>query len=78
MEKNKLKPLTAYSESHRKKAVAKFKIIEPYFKGNISIKDISKQENIPIRTLYRWKKAYDYDGLKGLIHKTDQIQEQPK
>lgn len=50
MEKNKLKPLTAYSESNRKKAVAKFKIIEPYFKGNISIKDISKQENIPIRT----------------------------
>lgn len=70
MEKNKLKPLTAYSESHRKKAVAKFKIIEPYIKGNISIKDISKQENIPIRTLYRWKKAYDDDGLKGLIHKT--------
>ncbi len=51
-------------------ALQKFKIIQPYLEWNISLSEISKQKNIPLRTMQRWVKRYTEQGLAGLEHKS--------
>ncbi|MDN6193892.1 MAG: DDE-type integrase/transposase/recombinase [Alkalibacterium sp.] len=68
---NTRKPVLAdFSKEQRNKALEKFRMIEPFLNREQSISEISNQENIPLRTLYRWKRKYEQNGLIGLIHTT--------
>lgn len=69
MEKNKPKALSSFSDEKRMAAVKKFKIIEPNLIGDISLKEISQTTEVSLRSLQRWKKAYEDYGLIGLITK---------
>jgi putative transposase len=66
---DKLPPLTSFSEEKRSEAMKKYEIIKPHILEKISIRHISKEKNIPIRTLQLWVQKYNNYGLKGLIRK---------
>lgn len=62
--------LADFSNEKRQKAMGKYFLIEPCLMQQESLTGISKQQNIPLRTLQRWKKDYKTDGLVGLIHRS--------
>ncbi|MBC1433811.1 DDE-type integrase/transposase/recombinase [Listeria rocourtiae] len=62
--------LADFSNEKRQKAMGKYFLIEPCLMQQESLTGISKQQNIPLRTLQRWKKDYETDGLVGLIHQS--------
>ncbi|MBC1914230.1 helix-turn-helix domain-containing protein [Listeria booriae] len=62
--------LADFSNEKRQKAMGKYLLIEPCLMQQEALADISKQQNIPLRTLQRWKKDYETDGLVGLIHQS--------
>ncbi|MGM0875397.1 MAG: Mu transposase C-terminal domain-containing protein [Bacillota bacterium] len=66
---NKLPHLTSFSEKRRSEAMKKYEIIKPHILEQISIRHISKEKNIPIRTLQLWVQKYNNYGLKGLVRK---------
>ncbi|WP_429664648.1 helix-turn-helix domain containing protein [Bacillus gobiensis] len=47
----------------------KYEIIKPHILEQISIRHISEEKNIPIRTLQLWVQKYNSHGLKGLVRK---------
>lgn len=65
----KEKHLVEFSDSKRKEALRRFKIIEPYLKNIHSVSCISKKTKISCRTLYYWIEKYRQHELIGLIPK---------
>lgn len=61
--------LASFSDHQREEALKKYTIIEPYLKKQQGIKEISLENEIPIRTLYRWVDNFEKNGLVGLIRK---------
>ena len=61
--------LASFSDHQREEALKKYTIIEPYLKNQQGIKEISLENEIPIRTLYRWVEHFEKNGLVGLIRK---------
>ncbi|MFQ6324148.1 Mu transposase C-terminal domain-containing protein [Lactococcus garvieae] len=78
----KRQALINFSEYQRDDAMRKYKIIEPYLTHQVGIKEISLKSAIPQRTLYRWVKSFEREGLIGLVRKTrsdfEQIKVSPK
>lgn len=66
--KKKRGHLANFSENQRDEAERRYWIIQPNMSKGISLAAISKEHNISIRTLYRWKRNYLNFGLSGLIH----------
>lgn len=66
---DKLPPLTSFTEKRRLEAMKKYEIIKPHILEQKSISYVSKEKNIPIRTLQLWIQKYNHDGLKGLVRK---------
>lgn len=50
-------------------ALARYKTIEPFLQRNATLEDISKEKQIPVRTLYNWAKAFKQNGLNGIAPK---------
>lgn len=50
-------------------ALERYKTIEPFLQRNATLEDISKEKNIPVRTLYNWVKAVKQKGLSGVAPK---------
>ena len=61
--------LANHSDEQRQAAMDKYKVIKPNLDFEKSLIEISESEKIPLRTLQRWKKHYQEDGLIGLVHK---------
>ena len=61
--------LASFSDHQREEALKKYTIIEPYLKNQQGIKEISLENEIPIRTLYRWVEHFEKNGLVGLIRR---------
>lgn len=66
--KKKRGHLANFSENQRDEAERRYWIIQPNMSKGISLAAISKEHNMSIRTLYRWKRNYLNFGLSGLIH----------
>lgn len=66
---NRKDQLANHSDEQRQAAMAKYKMIKPNLDYTKSLAEISKDGGIPLRTLQRWKKNYQEDGLIGLVHK---------
>ena len=60
-------PLTALSETKRIKALSKFQSIRPFLEDGVSLPTLSKQVNVPLRTLRRRVKQYREGGLTALV-----------
>ena len=58
----------------RRNAVLECKIIERDGKGNITARKnaLAARIGVTLRTIYRWRDAYDARGLAGLMDKTEQ------
>lgn len=58
----------------RRNAVLEYKIIERDGKGNITARKnaLAARIGVTLRTIYRWRDAYDARGLAGLMDKTEQ------
>ncbi|MBU5362170.1 DDE-type integrase/transposase/recombinase [Enterococcus raffinosus] len=68
--KSRKDQLVSYSDNQRQAAMSKYKVIQPNLAYQKSLVDISEDEGIPLRTLQRWKKHYQENGLIGLVRKT--------
>src|SRR5699024_3125804 len=62
--------LADFTEEERKKAMERYRVLEPYLKNLKSVRTVSKSAKIPKRTLYNWINRYKNDGLAGLTDKT--------
>ena len=58
--------LSALSEKQRSEALRRFKIIQPFLEGKISLSEAIRNEKITLRTAQRWVKRYQEVGLVGL------------
>jgi putative transposase len=61
--------ITNLSSKERDGAQEKYKIIAPYVNNSRSLKSISKESSIPLRTLTLWVKKFKSSGLVGLARK---------
>lgn len=67
--KNRKDQLANHSDAQRQAAMAKYKMIKPNLDYTKSLAEVSEDKRIPLRTLQRWKKHYQEEGLIGLVHK---------
>ena len=65
----KINSIAELTESQRQDAHKKYQLIEPYLNGSINLNEISKNRNIPTRTLNLWLKKYRQNGLLGLARR---------
>jgi len=58
--------LTALSGDHRAEAMHRFNILRPHLIDGVSLTDVARVSEVPLRTLQRWAAQYRRDGLSGL------------
>ncbi|MHB8629967.1 MAG: transposase [Aggregatilineales bacterium] len=61
--------LVELSEGERTRALARYRILEPYLSGGVSLSRVAREQGLGLRTLQRWVQAYRRDGLAGLVKK---------
>src|SRR5262245_4884499 len=59
--------LTALSDAERVQALARFRLLQPYFEGQATLRAVAQTEGIPLRTAQRWAARYRQQGLAGLV-----------
>jgi putative transposase len=59
--------LTALSEEERAQALARFRLLQPYFEGQATLRAVAQSQGIPLRTAARWAAQYRQQGLAGLV-----------
>jgi putative transposase len=59
--------LTELSEQERDEALGRYKIIQPFLEGQMTLKAAAQAHNICYRTAGRWVSRYRRSGLAGLI-----------
>jgi putative transposase len=62
--------LSELTETEREQACQKYKIIEPYLHGSMSLTSIAQSQSIPLRTLTIWVKKYRQSNLMGLARQS--------
>lgn len=65
-------PLTALTEAERTQALARFRLLQPYFEGQTTLRTVAQTQNIPLRTAQRWATRYRQQGLVGLVRRSRQ------
>jgi putative transposase len=63
---SKQRHLTALSEAERDQALARFRVLQPFLDGQLALREIAGQRDLKLRTLQRWAKRYQEQGLAGL------------
>jgi len=61
--------LTSLTERQREQALERFRILAPFIHQEISLTEISRSTNTPIRTLRRWVSQYNENGFAGLVRR---------
>jgi putative transposase len=61
--------LTQLSEAEREQALARFRTLQPFLKGQTTLTAIAQAQVVELRTLQRWVARYRADGLVGLARK---------
>ncbi len=59
--------LADLSEGERERALARFRILQPFLDGQTSLTAIAQEQVITLRTLQRWVARYRSNGLVGLV-----------
>jgi putative transposase len=57
------------TEQERSHAQERFAVIHPFLEKRASLADLADQHHLSVRTLRRWVRAYEQQGLPGLIRK---------
>ena len=60
---------TALTKTEQTITLARFQIIRPYLEEECTLKIIASQHPISYRTLQRWAKRYQVEGIAGLVRK---------
>src|SRR5215831_16807759 len=61
--------LSAYSDLARAQALARFKLIRPFFEEGIPLPTLAQQHDLSTRTLQRWVHQYRQGSLVALCRK---------
>jgi putative transposase len=63
---NEVSSLSDLTDKQRQLAMNRYRIIEPFVKGTMSLPTICKENNIPLRTARDWVSRYQKGGLAAL------------
>ena len=61
--------LATIPEAERNKALNRFQILRPFLEDDISLTELAREAEIPLRTARRWVADYRANGLSGLVRK---------
>ena len=64
-----MQTLTAISDTERKLALERFRLLEPHLQNGRELRSVSEGSGVSFRTLQRWVANYKRDGLAGLVRK---------
>jgi putative transposase len=62
-------PLTHLTEHERAQALERFHLLQPLLAGHVALLPLARQHQLSVRTLRRWVRRYETDGLTGLVRK---------
>lgn len=57
---------TELSEIERERALARYRIVQPFLEGRSSLTAIAREQGFKLRTLQHWVARYRQQGLRGL------------
>ena len=65
--------LVGLSEQQRAEAMSRFRLLQPHLVDDVTLADIARFTNTPLRTVQRWAAQYRSKGLVGLArpHRSD-------
>jgi transposase-like protein len=58
--------LTNVPEQERNRALARFQLLRPFLEDGVPLTALSRQHQLPLRTVRRWATRYQQQGLVGL------------
>jgi putative transposase len=61
--------LSQLTETERARAMAHFQVLRPFLEGHVELTSLAHQHSLSLRTLQRWVRRYDAEGLAGLVRK---------
>ncbi len=61
--------LTYLMEEERNRAFARFQLLRPLLEAGVPLATLSRQHQLPLRTMHRWVARYQQQGLVGLAVK---------
>ena len=61
--------LTELSEAQRRQALARYRLLQPYLEGRVTLKSILDTHGLARRTAQRWVRQYRMEGLAGLARR---------
>lgn len=64
-----LPALTCLMEQERNRAFARFQLLRPFLEDGVPLATLSRQHQLPLRTMHRWAARYQQQGLVGLARK---------
>ncbi len=53
-------------ETRRQEAYQRFHVLRPALEEGVLLTDVARTQGVPLRTLQRWRQAYERDGLVAL------------
>lgn len=59
-----------FTETKRTLAQARFALIRHFIEECVPLADLANQHQVSVRTLRRWVRTYEQQGLRGLIRKS--------
>jgi putative transposase len=62
-------PLTQLTEPERAQAMERFHLLRPFLEGQVGLRAIAQQHHMSLRTLRRWVRRYETEGVTGLVRK---------
>jgi transposase InsO family protein len=65
-----LPALTYLAETERNRAFARFQLLRPFLEDGVPLARLSRQHQLPLRTMRRWAARYQQQGLVGLARKS--------
>src|SRR5579863_933667 len=61
--------LNCIPDAERARALERFHILRPFLEDDVSLTQVAKQHDIPLRTAQHWVMRYREQGLSGLCRK---------
>src|SRR5258706_14529132 len=61
--------LTQLAEADRTAALARFRLLRPHLEDQVPLARVAREQGRELRTLQRWLRAYQQQGLAGLTRR---------
>jgi putative transposase len=62
--------LLELSSKQQHQAAERFRLLQPYLEQRVSLSELARQHQVPLKTMQRWVCRYRAMGLVGLAHQT--------